>query len=66
MDWDNNNVPQNARRFDWVDHLQDVEDMWNTGYHHTIKTQPIKAIQPGVAPSYREVARRMYRKARKK
>lgn len=67
MDWDANNIPQGARNFNWAgDHNEDIIDMWQTGYHHTIKTQPIKAIRPGVAPNYNELQTRILAYARKR
>ena len=58
-------VPQAQRAFDWVQHVEDTIDTYNTRYHSTIKSTPQKAINPTVEPSYKEVHERIRRVAKK-
>jgi hypothetical protein len=67
-DLDERGVPQQQRPiFDWMDGpLKDVENIWNTGLRQTIKTTPMRAIDPQQAPDYQEVLRRITAVARKR
>lgn len=63
---DDNNVPAQRRRFDWMEFLQDVQDTYNTKWHSTIKTQALKAIDSQRAPDYATLQRTIVQKAVKK
>ena len=65
-DWDERDVPEAQRRYDWVQYLPEIEEIYNTGFRHTIKTTPLKAIDSTQAPSFEELANRIRRKAVKK
>ena len=66
-DLDVRGVPERQRpAYDWMQHIGEINQLWNTGYRSTIKTTPLQALNPAVAPTYAEVAQRIRRKARKK
>ena len=64
--WDEDDVPLRSRRFDWMDHIEDIEEIYNTGYRQTIKATPIDAINPVVPPTSDELVQRITTAARKR
>ena len=65
-DWDENDVPAQARNFDIVQHQPEITRRYNTKYHRIIKGRPIDAIRPNTSPTYAECLERIREYARKK
>ena len=63
--WEENNVPQGQRNYNWVDRCDEITRRMNQKRHHTLKACPIDAIRPGV-PSYDICLQRIREYARKK
>ena len=60
--WDDNNVPTNVRRYDWLDYLQRYEDTYNNRRHSTIRETPARAVT-GVPIPYRRLQQRIIKRA---
>ena len=64
--WDENNVPNNQRNFDIVQHQPEITRRYNTKYHRIINGRSIDAIRPNASPTYAECFQRIQEYARRR